>query len=48
MFLDDWIIREDNQEVLKIHSVNIRELCNLLGLLVNIPKSELTPAQILK
>ncbi len=48
MYLDNWIIREDNQEVLKIHSVNILELCNLLGLLVSIPKSELTPAQILE
>ncbi len=48
MYLDDWIIREDKQEVLMIQSVIILELCNLLGLLVNIPKSELTPAQILE
>jgi hypothetical protein len=48
MYLDDWLIRDDSQSFLITQSPNILELCHLLGLLVNVPKSELTPAQVLE
>ena len=48
MYLDNWLIRDDEQQFLVIQSPNILELCHLLGLLVNLPKSELTPAQLLE
>ena len=47
MYLDDWLIRDDQQQYLIIWSPNILELCELLGLLVNYPKSELTPKQLI-
>ena len=47
MYLDDWLIRDDEQEFIVIQSPNILELCDLLGLLVNLPKSDLTAGQII-
>ena len=46
MYLDDWLIRNDDPESLASISQGMLTLTDDLGLLVNVPKSELDPTQV--
>ena len=45
MYLDDWLIRNVDLRLLKLHSELILKLCSSLGLCVNMEKSDLTPSR---
>ena len=44
-YLDDWIIYHQSPEILTCHLRWVLDLCKRMGLLVNLQKSELVPAQ---
>ncbi len=46
-YLDDWLVRNDDFLSLSSQTQGTLELCEELGLLVNFPKSQLDPIQII-
>ena len=45
-YLDDWLLRAPSQEICPQHTRTLLDLCQGLGWLVNMQKSELVPQQV--
>ena len=45
-YLDDWLVRATSHQVCLQHIQDLVEICQELGWLVNLEKSELEPKQI--
>ena len=45
-YLDDWLVRARSHQVCLRHTQNLVKICQELGWLVNLDKSELEPKQI--
>ena len=45
-YLDDWLVRASSHQICLLHTQDLVRICQKLGWLVNVEKSELEPKQV--